>query len=213
MQASRLLIVEDHPILADALRTHVRLLVPGCQCLLAKDLAGGLQLLQAHAPITMVLLDLNLPDSQGMDTLNAFCQLRTDGPMLVFSSCQDPALTDVCLSSRVTVLPKSVQMSRLMAVLLQTLTAPSAVLPSNEAFAPVAASSDAVASLSRHQHIVLSNLAHGKSSSSIARELQISEGTVRSHMHAIYQRLGVLNKSQACARFWLWADKQGDLDI
>ena len=210
MQASRLLIVEDHPILADALRTHVRLLVPGCQCLLAKDLAGGLLLLQQHAPIALVLLDLNLPDSQGIDTLNAFCQWRTDGPMLVFSSCQDPALTELCLSSRVTLLPKSVQMSRLKTVLLQTLTEPSAVTPVSGERAPVAASNEAVASLSRHQHIVLSKLAHGKTSSSIARELQISEGTVRSHMHAIYQRLGVLNKSQACARFWVWADSQGD---
>ena len=198
MQASRLLIVEDHPILADALRTHLRLLLPAYQCLLAKDLAGGLELLQQHAPIAMVLLDLNLPDSQGIDTLNAFCERRAEGPMLVFSSFQAPSLKEICASNRVTLLPKSAPTARLMAVLLQTLSAQSAGNPVFTAQRLTDTSVDTVTTLSRHQHIVLSKLAHGKNCACIAHELQISEGTVRSHLHTIYLRLGVSNKSQAC---------------
>ena len=64
MHASRLLIVEDHPILADALRMNVLQLLPRAQCLLAYDLASGLEMLLEHSPIDLVVLDLNLPDSQ-----------------------------------------------------------------------------------------------------------------------------------------------------
>ncbi len=99
MHASRLLIVEDHPILADALRMNVLQLLPRVQCLLAYDLASGLEMLLEHSPIDLVVLDLNLPDSQGIDTLNAVCQLRAVGPLMVFSSLQDPALPQICLSN------------------------------------------------------------------------------------------------------------------
>ena len=66
MHASRLLIVEDHPILADALRMNLLQLLPRVQCLLAYDLAQGLEMLLEHSPIDLVVLDLNLPDSQGI---------------------------------------------------------------------------------------------------------------------------------------------------
>jgi len=62
MQASRLLIVEDHPILAEALRVNVELLFPRMECLLARDLATGLQMLEQYSPIALVVLDVNLPD-------------------------------------------------------------------------------------------------------------------------------------------------------
>ena len=63
--------------------------------------------------------------------------------------------------------------------------------------------------LPRVQCLLLSQLAHGKSCAEIAGQMNITESTVRSHMHAIYRRLGVVNKSQASTRYWLWAAGHG----
>ena len=209
MHASRLLIVEDHPILADALRMNVLQLLPRVQCLLAYDLASGLEMLLEHSPIDLVVLDLNLPDSQGVDTLNAVCQLRADGPLMVFSSLQDPALPQICLSNRVSYLCKSAPLPQLMSFLLQSLAVQQDAFEPLEDSAAILQHNDELAVLSNHQRLVLSQLAHGKSCAEIAGQMNIAESTVRSHMHAIYRRLGVVNKSQASTRYWLWAAGHG----
>lgn len=209
MNASRLLIVEDHPVLADALRMNVLQLLPQAHCLLAYDLSSGLELLLQHSPIDLVVLDLNLPDSQGLDTLNAVCQMRADGPIMVFTSSQDPALPPVCLSNRVSYLCKSAPLPQLMSFLLQCLAGQQDAFEPLEVAAAMLQPNAELAALSNHQRLVLSQLAHGKSCADIAAQMHISESTVRSHMHAIYSRLGVVNKSQASTRYWLWAAGHG----
>lgn len=209
MQASRLLIVEDHPILAEALRVNVELLFPRMECLLARDLATGLQMLEQYSPIALVVLDVNLPDSQGVDTLNAVCMYRAEGPLMVFSSDPDPLLLQACASSHVSFIPKSVDLPQLMGSLLQMLSE-GENLNAGQAARPLETPlTNELALLSKQQSLVLSQLAHGKSCAEIGRHMQISECTVRSHMHSVYQRLGVRNKSQACARYWVWAGRHG----
>ena len=209
MQAIRLLIVEDHPILADALRLHVQQLLPRAECLLAHDLATGLQMLEQHSPIALVVLDLNLPDSIGLDTLNTFCMHRAEGPLMVFSSDQTPSLIQACLSSRVSYVHKSVELPELMANLLQKLSEGVALHAHHANECQAAPVKNELALLSKQQILVLSQLAHGKSCAEIALYMHITETTVRSHLHTIYQRLGVRNKSQASSRYWLWAGSLG----
>ncbi len=209
MQANRLLIIEDHPILADALRIHVQQILPLIECLLAHDLATGLQMLEQHAPIAMVVLDLNLPDSKGLDTLNAVCMQRAEGPLMVFSSDHDPLLPQACLSNRVAYVPKSIELPQLMSSLLQTLSKGETSQAVQACASQENAGDVQIGLLSKQQRLVLSHLAHGKSCAETAVQMHIGECTVRSHMHAIYQRLGVLNKSQACARYWVWAGQHG----
>jgi DNA-binding NarL/FixJ family response regulator len=57
--------------------------------------------------------------------------------------------------------------------------------------------------LSDRQRAVLDLVAHGKQNKHIARELGISEKTVKAHLTAIYQILGVSDRTQAA----LWAQR------
>ena len=206
---SRLLVVEDHPILADALRTQVLCLLPQCELFTATTLAEGLQLHQQHFPIDLVILDLNLPDSQDIATLEAFCQVRMTGPLLVFSASDHPHLPSACESSRVTFVPKSVASNGFMSAVLAALCTPQPSFSVGTNRAPKEMECHDLARLSSQQRLVLSQLAKGLSCVELASRMHISECTVRSHMHTIYQKLGVKNKSQACAHYWRWVSNQG----
>jgi DNA-binding NarL/FixJ family response regulator len=121
MSHPRVLIVEDHPLMADALRVHLRSMLTQMICVHANSMQQGLWCLQQAQGFELVLLDLNLPDSQGIDTLNAFCAARFSGPLVVVSALQDPEVVQACLANNVTFISKSTPSFRLQTELLAIL--------------------------------------------------------------------------------------------
>ncbi len=84
-------------------------------------------------------------------------------------------------------------------------TAPSPIQPKlprsvNEVFNPVDEQQINNFHLTPRQYDVLSLLMQGKSNKEIARDLQLSEGTVKIHCMAIFRELGVSNRTQAAIR-------------
>ena len=59
-----------------------------------------------------------------------------------------------------------------------------------------------IKSLSVREHDVLGLIAHGKSNKQIARMLQISDATVKTHIRNIFSKLGVEKRAQAVACAW-----------
>jgi len=206
MHKPRILIVEDHPLMADALRVQLQLHLPEAVCVQANTLQNALACLQSQGPFAMVLLDLNLPDSKGEATLDAVCACRIEGPMVVLTALDDDHLAQSCLANQVLFLSKSVSSAHLMTELLSALSDALSRTPSHAAHEP---EPDSIHQLSKRQRLVLAMLAQGKSRAEIAAELAISENTVRSHMHEIYQRMGVQNRTQASTRYVLWTQQHG----
>jgi DNA-binding NarL/FixJ family response regulator len=54
--------------------------------------------------------------------------------------------------------------------------------------------------LTFRQHQIVSMLKIGSSNREIARVLGVSEGTVKVHLHRVFQRIGVANRTQLAAR-------------
>lgn len=212
MQQPRILIVEDHPLMADALRVHLNHVLPQVVCVQAGNLLDALTCVQSQH-YALVLLDLNLPDSQGIQTLIAMCQYRPLGPMAVLSAIDSPDVEQLCLANQVVYLRKSVQASQLMAELLSLLTT---VLVPLAALAAEPQASDlswgCMQDLTKKQRLVLAQLAQGKTTENLASSLGISVATARSHMAEIYKRLGVQNRTQASTRYLLWMQQDGRID-
>jgi DNA-binding NarL/FixJ family response regulator len=124
MRGPLILIVEDHPMMVNALCSSMQEVLPQAKFFQANSKAQGLALLEQYDDFALVLLDLNLPDSQGIATLNAFCQARPSNALMVFSMVDDPSVENVCLANRVTYLRKSEPVSRLLDTVLQSLQAP-----------------------------------------------------------------------------------------
>ena len=212
MAPPRVLIIEDHPLMADALRAHLESLAPQVQCVQAGNLSDGLACMATHS-YALVLVDLNLPDSEGLDTLNAFCNAPVQWPMAVISALDDAQVAQTCLDNNVVYLLKSVQTSQLMADLLKLLTHTLlASISLDASLQALQAAAHPMTSLSKMQRLVLALLSQGQSSMAIAQALKVTEATVRSHMTQIYKRLGVKNRTQASSIYLRWSQQHGLFD-
>ena len=212
MRGPLILIVEDHPMMVDALCAHLRELIPTAVFIHAGSLAHGLQQLALHQHIDLLLLDLNLPDAQGVQTLQAFCHARPHGAILVFSVVDSKDIADMCLGSGVELLSKAEPVSRWVDRVLHTLEQSVAPPQSEWPVSRLVANEpevDRMHGLSERQLHVLSQLAKGKRSREVAMHLGIEESTVRTHQNSIYQRLGVKNKTQASSVYWQWVHRLG----
>ena len=207
MPHPRILIIEDHPLMADAIAVSVQSCLPQAQCVLAHRLHTALEFLSSPIPWALVLVDLNLPDSHGLQTLYAVCELRSQGALMVLSALQDPEVQEACTANGVVFLNKALPSSAFLAALLlalhQVLFSQTAPLLEQET--PV---SQGLPSLSTQQRLVLAQLSKGWTSRRIAHQLQLSEATVRSHTREVLRKLGVENRTQASQLYLQWLQQK-----
>lgn len=196
----RVLIVDDHPLFCDALALTLRTLAGTGTVDVAHSLGEAVARIEAgHVP-ALVLLDLDLPDVEGLDgLLRLRCALDAT-PILVVTSMSDQRLIAAVLAAGATgFVPKHAGRDVFRAA-LAALAEGRRYLP--EGFTPsdTAASTEAVtrlAQLTRQQARILELLCQGKLNKQIAWDLAIAETTVKAHVTAIMRKLGVQSRTQA----------------
>jgi DNA-binding NarL/FixJ family response regulator len=202
---ARILIADDHPLYRLALVQAVRGLLPEAVLDEAEDMAGVQAALAAHPDIDLVLLDLHMPGSHGLVGLAA---LRAEYPgvaVAIISAHEDPATIRRALAHGAAgYLTKRADQDELQAGIRAVLDCQQWLPPSLcEAVtqAPAEPGENEIAarlaSLSPQQFKVLTRVAEGRLNKQIADELGIQERTVKAHMSAIFEKLGVRNRTQA----------------
>ncbi|HPF73211.1 MAG: response regulator transcription factor [Rhodanobacteraceae bacterium] len=205
---TRLLIADDHPLYRTALAEAVRTLLPDARIDEAADMADVHRALETAPDTDLVLLDLHMPGSHGLVGL---ASLRASHPAVavaVVSAHEEPQTIRRALDCGAAgYLTKRADMAELKAGLRAVLDCESWVPPDlRDAVARAAqpepgAEADDIAaklaSLSPQQFRVLERVAEGRLNKQIADELGIQERTVKAHMSAIFEKLGVRNRTQA----------------
>jgi len=202
---TRILIVDDHPLFRLALTQALRGLVPEAEVCEAANLAAARETLLAAGDVDLVLLDLHMPDSHGLMGLAA---LRGEFPavaVVMISAHDDPAVIRRALAyGAAGFIPKRADLGELTAALEAVLACEEYVPPALRSAVAEAVPSAAdhglaarLASLSPQQVRVLLLVAEGKLNKQIADRLGIQERTVKAHMSAIFDKLGVRNRTQA----------------
>jgi DNA-binding NarL/FixJ family response regulator len=202
-----ILIVDDHPLFREGLKTLLTALEPAVRISDAGSVAEAIALSAADAP-DLILLDMNLPGPSRLDALRQVKAANETASVVVVSGDEDPVLIRKAVDEGAAgYIPKttnaSLTIQALRLVLANGIYLPRAALTAGgEVRSSPAGSSKAGAppEFSGRQLAVLKCLLQGKANKVIARELDIAEGTVKAHLWSIYQALGVNSRAQALYR-------------
>lgn len=200
-----LLIADDHPLFRAALRGAAADAVAELQVREADSLQGVLAALEDESGIDLVLLDLHMPGNHGLAGLAAIRAQHPGVAVVVVSANEDPQVVRRALDHGAAgYLPKSSGLEELHEAIRSVLACEQWLPAALRATVARAQSSahDAdlaarLASLSPQQFRVLTLVAEGLLNKQIADRLDVQERTVKAHLSAIFDRLGVRNRTQA----------------
>ena len=199
-----ILVVDDHALLRGGMRFLLRSLDPGLQMDDAADCAQALERVAARN-YDLLLLDLKMPGLNGLEALDALREAAPATPLVVLSGEDDPGVVRAAIErGAMGFIPKSstpeVLVQALRLVLAHGVSLPPAVLGSARA-APAtslgASGEVLLPGLTLRQMDVLRCVIRGLPNKIIARELDVSEGTVKAHLTLVLRALGVHNRTEA----------------
>jgi DNA-binding NarL/FixJ family response regulator len=210
------LIADDHPLFREALKFAVSQALPGAQIVEADSVDSLFAALEAHGQLELLLLDLSMPGAQGFSALVQARAHYPTVPVIVISAREDRDIIERTLAHGAAgFVPKSspiAAISDALRVVLQggvwmpaktsggivggivkeRAGGERAILDSAEADA-----ASRLGLLTPQQFRVLAMVSAGLINKQIGAELGVSEATVKAHMTAIMQKLGVTNRTQA----------------
>lgn len=206
-----ILIVDDHPLFVSALSMAAHAVDPAMPVQTAPTMAEAERLAGEVSP-SLVLLDLMLPDIHGFAGLALMRALQPRTPIAIVTSRDEPAIARQALALGAKgFIGKGTKLEEIVAAIRVLLGGgqwfPNAMTPKGDdvAEARLARFSE----LSLAQLKVLRRMADGLQNKQIAYELGIAEPTVKSHLVAVFKKLGVTNRTQAVLALRA-ADREGD---
>jgi DNA-binding NarL/FixJ family response regulator len=198
----RLVIADDHPLFRGALREAVAGLVKRAEIAEAGSFEEVPKLLDKGGEVDLVLLDLAMPGVRGFSGLMFLRAQYPSVPVVVVSANDDPSVIRRCMDFGASgFIPKTLGIEEMREAVKRVLgggvwTPPDVDL-SGGADAETAALMARLATLTPQQVRVLMMLSEGMLNKQIAYELSVSEATVKAHVSAILQKLGVDSRTQA----------------
>jgi len=201
------LLVDTHALYREGLALLITQGFPELELLQAGNVAEALAQLERHPDLDLLLLDLDLPDAEGMRGL---LQIRDRAPevAIVVLSGEAPsgAMLGAIEAGAAGFIPKTspagVMQEALRRVLDGGVYLPTALVARQAAVGEVEpeatpATAAELSSLTPRQCDVLRLLIEGKTNKLICRELALSESTVKTHLASIFRRLGATSRTQA----------------
>jgi DNA-binding NarL/FixJ family response regulator len=207
----KILVVDDHVLIRDALRGVLYGLKGETTVILeAPDSRAALRQLDQHRDVELVLLDLGLPDRDGLDVLQELGARWPTLPVVVLSAFHAREKVSKALDlGAVGFIPKSARREVMCSALnlvfaggiyvppeiLELHAVPDAVATSPPGPAPQPGA--AALRLTERQGEVLALMMEGTSNKQIGRTLGLAESTVKIHVSAILRALKVSNRTEA----------------
>jgi DNA-binding NarL/FixJ family response regulator len=203
------LIVDDHPLFREGLKQVLQGLAEDTEVIAESNATSALEAAKS-LDLDLVLLDLSMPGMDGFTAVERFGKAAPGVPVVIISGHEEESEVRRALSlGALGYIPKSTPPNILLdalrlvlgggvyvpPVLLRAVQSQPLERPVREAngFAAPASSEQ----LTERQVEVLRLLAQGQSNKVIARELDLSDKTVKGHITSIFRALGVVNRTQA----------------
>ncbi len=199
------LVVDDHALIRDAMHAVLETVDPSASVRTAASGAEARGALATGAPVDLVLLDLYLPDADGLALLAEFRAAHPAMAVVLLSGERDAGIVRRALDEGAAGFipktePREVLVRALSLVLAGGVYVPREALGSPlpvAAAAPAEADSPRALGLTERQIDVLALMMKGRTNKHICRELNLAEPTVKNHVTAILRALRANNRTEA----------------
>jgi len=203
----RVMITDDHAIVRGGL---AQLLGTTDDLVLVGEAADGDQAIALAASVRpdVVLMDLSMPNTDGVHATARIIEQNPDVHVLVLTSFSDQTrILDALAAGAEGYLLKHSEPEVILAGIREVVRGGSPLDPkAARVLLTHRRSPEPNTHLTAREREVLRMVGEGQPNKSIARRLGISERTVKAHLTSVYQRLGVTDRTQAA----LWAQRNAD---
>ena len=199
-----LLIVDDHPLMCDALALTLKISFGLRNVRTARSLAAAVEQIRDQGEPDAVILDLNLPDARGAEGLVTLRRQLPDVPITMISADLETAMISAAMAAGAQgYISKSLSREALVDSLRRMWNG-EFVTPEGYQPGQANAEDEARAELARRfatltpqQMRILRLICQGKANKEISYELSIAEATVKTHITAIMSKINARRRTQA----------------
>jgi DNA-binding NarL/FixJ family response regulator len=200
--STHLVIADDHPLFRDALRQAVASVVTSAKIDEAGSFDDLTALLEQDSEVDLILLDLTMPGISGFSGLIYLRAQYPAIPVVIVSASDDAGTIRRSLDFGASgFIPKRFGVETLRDAILKVMDGDVWVPPDTDltsaADPDMTRLRDRLVTLTPQQVRVLMMLSEGLLNKQIAYELGVSEATIKAHVSAILQKLGVESRTQA----------------
>jgi DNA-binding NarL/FixJ family response regulator len=200
--STHIVIADDHPLFRGALRQSVASAITNAKMTEVGAFTDLTASLSGANDVDLVLLDLTMPGVQGFSGLLYMRAAHPEIPVIVVSANDDPVVIRRCIEFGASgFLPKTTETSLIGEAVRNVLDGgswtPAGIDLGGSSDTETADIVRRLSSLTPQQVRVLMMLSEGLLNKQIAYELTVSEATVKAHVSAILQKLGVDSRTQA----------------
>jgi DNA-binding NarL/FixJ family response regulator len=203
LEADTVIVADDHPLFRSAIKEALEADQGSTRFLEANSFESLQELVDQNKDVDLVLLDLHMPGVSGFAGLVYLCKKYPSVPVVIISANEDPLVIQRALEHGAAgFIPKSSS--------IDTITGAIAAILMGEIWSPIStqknlpgknvselALAEQMAQLTPQQFKVLMLMSQGLLNKQIAFDLGVSEATVKAHVTAIMNKLGVSNRTQA----------------
>jgi DNA-binding NarL/FixJ family response regulator len=202
----KVLLVDDHVLVREAMRGVIAELQPDAAVIEAATSADGMSVMRQHPDVDLVMLDLGLPDRNGLEVLEELRGTHPAAAVVMLSGSNDRESVAMALAKgALGFIPKSASRDVLVSAIRLVLAGgiyipPEILIDSHPVSLPAVSDerrSPAELGLTPRQVEVLALMMQGKSNKLICRTLHLAEPTVKNHVSAILKALGAVNRTEA----------------
>jgi len=199
----KILLADDHPLFREGVKPVLEKLDPDAEVIEAVDFPSAFEAMRCNGEVDLVLMDLYMPGMPGIDGVIRFRAMFPDTPLVVLSASEQ--LEDMQKSLAAGTLgyiskssPSDIILGALRQVLAGVIYTPPGLLDNDDpSRAAASAPSKRHPALSGRHIQVLRHLARGASNRQIGEALDVTEGTIKLHVAAIFRILKVNNRTEA----------------
>ncbi|MEP2533698.1 response regulator transcription factor [Shimia sp.] len=193
----KILIADDHDLLRDTLVAFVES-AGDIETRTAPDLSEALSQIEQDGPFDLILLDYNMPGMNGLEGLQkTLLQEGAPNVALLSGEASRSVAESALEAGAVGFVPKTLSAKSLIHAIR--------FMATGEQYVPVDFLTASVQEdehpltqvLTQRELQALRGLSEGKSNKEIARDLKLSEPTVKLHVKTLYRKIGASNRTQA----------------